>query len=285
MIRALAVAACVVVAPGVARAQAPDAGVDARETRVLTRAEGEPADASQREARQLFDEAVPLLEAGSFDAAREPLRRSLELFPNLPTAFNLAVALSHTGETHAAIALFDAILAGEYGPMSDAQRTDATAMLRQARRDLATLRIRAAGAPQIRIHIDGHHVGDVVGGAELAWRVDAGSHIVGASAAGHAEVEESVTLRRGQRRRLTLQLGEATLVPEPGDPSLHAQATALETEDDESSGVGAELALIIGGGAAVVAGIVVGVFLLTRETQTSPPVTDPVLPIVETLRW
>jgi hypothetical protein len=94
-----------------------------------------------------------------------------------------------------------------------------------------------------------------------------------------------VTLRRGQRRRLTLQLGEATLVPEPGDPSLHAQATALETEDDESSGVGAELALIIGGGAAVVAGIVVGVFLLTRETQTSPPVTDPVLPIVETLRW
>lgn len=240
--------------------------------------------AAREEARRLFDDAVPLLEARQFAEAVAPLRRSLELFPNLPTAFNLAVAMTHAGETQAAIALFEDILEATYGELSITQRADTITMLRGARADLATLRIRASGAPSIRIHIDGQHVGDVVGGAELAWTVDAGEHVVGASAEGFESIEQPVEVRRGQRRRVTLEIGELPGGSAARERSLLSASPTRREERVDDAGWDPAVALWIGAGAAVVAGVVVAVVLLS-DPGIADPVGDPVLPIVETLRF
>ena len=276
---ARAVALCTLLVPSIALAQDAGAGGEAFEA--------SSDDASLRaEARALFDQAVPLLEARQFADAVDPLRRSLELFPNLPTAFNLGVALSHVGQTQAAIDLFESILDGTYGALSDTQRADTSAMRRQARADLATLRVRASGAPAIRIDIDGQHVGDVVGGAELTWQIDAGEHLIGASADGFVPIEETVTLRRGQRRRVTLALGETTELS-TGDPDRatgHLDPIHERTPRD-TGGLSTSAALWIGGGLALAVVAVVAIAVIASTDQTADPVTDPVLPVVETLRF
>ena len=278
---ARALALSVLVAPSIALAQ--DAGVPNEPPAGATTDD----DALRAEARELFESAVPLLEERRFDEAVDPLRRSLELFPNLPTAFNLGVALAHVGETQAAIELFESILGGAHGELSDTQRADTAAMLRQARTELATLRIRASGAPAIRIDIDGQHVGDVVGGAELAWRLDAGEHTVAASADGFVPIEETVTLRRGQRRRVTLTLGETALAG-PGAHSSTDPPILGSTGDPApptTGGLSTTAALWIGAGAAIAIAAAVAIVVIANTDQTADPVTDPVLPIVETLSF
>lgn len=288
-----------------------------------------PSDA-QAEARRLFDEAVPMLEAGRFADARPKLERALELFPNLPTAFNLAVARRRSGATLAAIDLFETILAGRFGSLSSEQRTEAQSQAERARRELSTLRIRPRGARSISIAVDGETVGAVAGGGEIAWKVDAGEHVVRASADGHTESEERVTVRAGQThpveltiepaggRRGTLEVrsenpgdrveiegfgaerGQMRLRLRPGIYTVRvsgehgvrrqrAEVVAgrelrldLTTEErDEST----DLTIVwIGAGVALAAGITAAIILSIGENREAP-VTDPVLPIVDTLRF
>lgn len=292
MMRRLApvLALAAVLASSAARAQEPDASVAEPVEAVPAdgSADGPAAEDPRREeARQLFESALPLLEAQRFEEAQAPLRRSLELFPNLPTAFNLAVALRRSGDTNASIALFEEIAAGAHGELSEAQQGEVRAEIARARRDLATLRIRATGAERIRILIDGEHVGDVANRAELAWQVQAGEHVVGASAAGRSAVEERVTVRRGQRRRVELALEAGPGVASPAEAAAAGvRGGPLHPPEDPAVDEGeSSVPLWIGLGLAAAAAITVGVVLVATRDREADPVTDPVLPVVETLRF
>jgi hypothetical protein len=178
----------------------------------------------EREARRLFEEANAALESGRFSVARDLLRRSLDLAPNAASAFNLGVALRGTGETRAAVQVFEELLGGERGEISDGQRREVRRLLRETRAEIAALHIHVEGAETIEVRVDGERIGEAGDGETLTHQVDPGEHVVTATAPRRQTEERRVELERGGSRRLSLALQMSadarlgTLVVEAVDP-------------------------------------------------------------------
>ncbi len=172
------------------------------------------------DARALFDQGRTALTTGRFAEARDLFRRSLERVPKPGSAFNLAVALRGTGEATAAVATLDQLLSGAYGPLDKSQRSEAEALRTQARADVATLRIRITSAAPATVRVDGRATELPADGA---LSVDAGTHVVEASAPGHRTAEARVDVVRGATAELRLALtplavtGTLILEGEPDD--------------------------------------------------------------------
>jgi len=157
-------------------------------------------------ARALFGRATQALQAGRFAEARDLLRQSLALFPMAATAFNLAVALRGTGETLEATALFERLLGGEHGALTADRRAEIAELLRATRSEIATLRVEVEGARRVDVRVDGELVGTIDDGGRLRRRVDAGRHVVLASAEGMVTIEERVSVERGRVARVALRM-------------------------------------------------------------------------------
>lgn len=162
--------------------------------------------AQERDARELFRQADAALETGRFAEARDLLRRSLAITPNPASAFNLAVALRGTGETLASVAVFDALLEGEYGELSRAQRAETQRLRTETRAEIAVLHISATGASEIEIRVDGQRVGSIEAGGTLAHEVDPGARVVTASAPRRETDERRLELPRGGSLRVAFEL-------------------------------------------------------------------------------
>jgi serine/threonine protein kinase len=143
-----------------------------------------PAIAGEDEAlaRRWFDEGRHALSTGRFAEARDLFRQSLEKVPKVGSAFNLAVALRGTGESMAAVAVLDRLLAKELGPLQKAQREEAEALRRQTQAEIGVVLLRDPSPPNLNLKLDGIEVTPDPSGAIL---VDAGSHRIEASAPGH----------------------------------------------------------------------------------------------------
>ena len=262
MIRPAAIAAFATFAASLLAASSP---------RIANAQDPAPSDAGRaEEARSLFDSAVEEVRRGRFPSARDQFRRSLELLPTSSTAFNLAVALNGTGETVEAVALLEALLAGEYGELASAERSQVEELLERARADLAHLHVRVRGPERARVRIDGEEAGEATASAPLEVTLDAGRHVIDARAPGHELADAVVELGRGDRRESTL-----TLDPTPATPAPRP------TEDDstlwESPITWIVLGVVVLGGAAAV-------YLLTRD-RTADPVRDSVFGSAEVLRF
>lgn len=162
--------------------------------------------AGEADARRLFQEAAGALEGGRFAEARDLLRRSIELSPNVGSAFNLGVALRGTGEVRGAVRIFEALLEEEYGTISGTQVREVRRLLRQTRAEIAVLHIEGTGAEAIVIRVDGEQVAEVEDGESVAHEVDPGDHVVTAWAPRHGTEERRVHLDRGGSRRLQIGL-------------------------------------------------------------------------------
>ena len=248
---------------------------------------GATARADDRElARELFEQGTTALRDGRVEEGRDLLRESLELFPNLPTRFNLAVALRRAGDLLDAIELLEALAAGEHGRLSEEQHAEVARQLEQARSELPTLRVSVRGVPTASVRVDGQLAGSV-SGSTLDVPVDPGTHVVQASADGYEDASQTVSAGRGDRVAVVLR--PRAVVPSPEHVARAEQAAALEAErgaepaleasvDDEGPPWG-----WIAVGAAVLAGAVVGTVLLVGG-GTAEPVRDPVTGLAITLR-
>jgi hypothetical protein len=176
------------------------------------------------EARVLFEQANGALESGRFAEARDLLRRSLALSDNAASAFNLGVALRGTGETLAAASVFEALLEGGHGAISDAQKREVQRLLRETRAEIAVLHIHVEGADVIDVRVDGARIARAGDGETVSHDVDPGEHVVTVSASRRQTEERRVTLDRGGSRELglTLEMSEdarlGRLVVEAVDP-------------------------------------------------------------------
>lgn len=193
-----------------------------------------PAIAGEDEAlaRRWFDEGRHALSTGRFAEARDLFRQSLEKVPKVGSAFNLAVALRGTGESMAAVAVLDRLLAKELGPLQKAQREEAEALRRQTQAEIGVVVLRDPAPPNLNLKLDGIEVTPDPSGAIL---VDAGSHRIEASAPGHHPKEARVEVERGGRAEVELRL----------DPILRPTTGTLIVEADPE-----DLVRIIGAGEA-----------------------------------
>ncbi len=268
-------------------------------------------------ARALFEEANGATAAGRFADARDLYRRSLALQANPATAFNLAVALTRTGEFVEAVRRFDALLEGSLGALSRTQRREVRHLRAEAEDSVATLRLRLPPIDGLEVRVDGQR-------REGVARLDPGEHIVAITSPRHRPLEVEVALERGESRDLrpTLQLrpdltrGRLVVeAPEGGHLTLAGAGEAMGRLDLELEAGAYELTLVADGrsrqrevvveagttsryevrlapqrrwwlwaiGGVLVAGAVTTAIVLTRTEQ--PPREDPVYGTLTTLRF
>ncbi len=177
--------------------------------------------AQRDEARALFERALVAIQESRFGVARDLLRRSLASAPNTGSSFNLAIALRGTGELRAAVTAFEALLAGQHGSLSDAQRAQASALLASTRRELGQLSIDVTGAPVVEIRVDGELVGEAREGQRLDTAIDPGEHVLTASAPHRTPYEQRLVVATSARVEVRAELGATlagTLVVEAASP-------------------------------------------------------------------
>ncbi len=224
------------------------------------------------DARTLFEQANEATAQGRFADARDLYRRSLDLEGNPATAFNLAVALTRTGEFVEAVERFDALLEGEHGRISRAQQREVRNLRRDADRNVATLAVRLPPIDGLVVRVDGQRV-------EGTSRVDPGEHLVAIESPRHRPLEERVTLERGETHDFapTLQLrpdltrGRLVVdAPEGGHLSVAGGGEAMDHLDLELEAGTYELRLT-GGGGERVRDVVVEAGAISRYEITPAP--------------
>jgi hypothetical protein len=221
-------------------------------------------------ARELFERGTEAHRSRRFTEAITDLRASLSLYAHPGTAFNLANALRGAGRTSEAAEVFDALLDGRYGALSETELTEARALREATRSELATLRVSVRGPDAAEIRIDGNRVEDVEGG-EQSYLVDAGGHVVDARAEGFRPSDVRVEVASGEARDVALSL-DAIATRSSADPS------------DEGATLWAKpwlwiaLGVLVAGAAALTIGLVVA------NDNASGPFVDDELGVTGTLR-
>ncbi|MBI2896972.1 MAG: hypothetical protein HYY06_25670 [Deltaproteobacteria bacterium] len=227
------------------------------------------ADSREVEARRLFETATLALQTGRVAEARDLLRRSLALYPNAPTAFNLAVALRGTGETLESIELFDAILSGRHGPLGAEQAAEAARLRAETAREVAHVDVHASGAERIAIRVDGRPAASLPDGGRADIPVDAGAHELRASAPGRVPARHHVRIDRGARAAWNLNL--ALAAPDAAGAALQAR-----------NGGRSSPWLWVGLGGLLAGAVLAAAFVLASGGEAEP-VRDPIFGVVEAL--
>ena len=226
-----------------------------------------PGDASQETARAHFEAASAEAERGNYDVAAGLFRRSLDAFPQAVTAYNLSLVLESAQRPLQALELVEAILGGDYGPISGEGREDVHALRERAAAAVSTLRLSVAGVGAAQIQVDGSEF-TLRRDQTIGRRMNPGQYEV---VAVHAprRIVESVALDPGEIAELTLRF--------PAEPSSPAPAP--------ESGSPWPWILGLAGAVLVGAGVLVAVLLATSGTnETGPDVySDPVTGIAFTL--
>jgi hypothetical protein len=188
-------------------------------------------------AKTLFDDGSRAMQSGRFAEAVTALRASLDASPRSATAFNLAVALRGTGDSLAAIALFDALLAGKYGALDASKEQGVTELRDATKRDLATLSILVRGAPS-EVRIDGKDPTSLTEGMRVERRVNPGKHRVIVVATDRETADREVDLKPGATATLEIDL-RAARDERPGHLTVAcADTNATITIEGQGSGRG-----------------------------------------------
>jgi len=244
----------------------------------------ESAEDDATRARQLFEEGVAALHAEDLERAAIVFGQSLDLRPHVATAFNLAGALRDLGRQTAAVAVYDGLLEGSYGDLSEEQRAEVDEMRGVALAATAILEVRVEGADAAAVTVDDVPIGEARRGAPLAHRHDAGYRVVRARTDDGREAMRRLSLGAGATEAVELVLPSpvmAEVEPARSEPVLrHADEPRTEREMT-SGGVSAWVWVVAA--VAVVAATTIGVVLLADGE--GEPTVDPVLGHHYTLSW
>ncbi len=173
---------------------------------------GQPAiPDDQNEARSLFVDGNRAMDEGRFGEARDFFRRSLELHTSIATAFNLAVSLERTGELVSSVELLSDLIAGEFGTLSPAQRTEAVDFRDRTEPDIGVAQFAITGPPSAEARLDGELLGTVQRGRFLETEVDPGEHVIVITARGVQPVERRFVMERGETLELTIPIDASEL--------------------------------------------------------------------------
>ena len=197
-------------------------------------------------ARELFDQGTTAFAEGRYTDAIRDLRASLERFESKGTAFNLAGAYRGAGRTTEAVDVFDRLLAGAYGAMSEEELGQTRALRAETQGELGHIRLTVERPPIAEVRIDGERVEDTVSGVGN-YAVDAGAHVVQARAQGFEVSERRVRVQGGATRDLTLALDAI--------PELTLEPT---TELYEEPWLWVVVGLLVLGAAGLTVGLVLG---------------------------
>jgi hypothetical protein len=203
----------------------------------------------------LFDRGTADMDAGRLDTACPAIEQSYKLDPRPGTLFTLAECETKRGRFGAAAARYDDYLA-LYPTLSADKKAKQGDREKTARAQRAALSPRIAeltlvlppGAPRgTQVTCDG--IAIAPGAFGVPFPVDAGEHVATAQAPGGPVTSARITLGRGERKSVALEVKEVA----SGGSSSPAAPTPVAP-----AGAGPNKALIITGGAVTAAGVIVG---------------------------
>ncbi len=192
----------------------------------LAEAQSSPSDAHVAEARAAFNAGRAAYNAGNNEEAARQLRHSLELEPRAAAAFNLAVVESARGAFLETAQLAEALLAGTYGPLADAQREEVGALLAAAENQCARLEIIVSGREDAWLRIDGE---EQPFDGTTVLRLLQGTHRIETGADGVESQHTELALVNGERRTLRFRLASPPgmlVVTGPSDAALEIEGVA-----------------------------------------------------------
>lgn len=222
-------------------------------------------------ARALFQEGVELSDAGSWAAAIDRFRRALALRDSAVIAYNLGVALAHEGHPVEAAERFRRVVRDEEA--DDALRAEARAALEAAEATIAWVVTTWDGdAESATLRVDGAERPIALFGTGMP--VDPGAHEVMLVRDGNEIAIGSFTIAAGERTTLALTTLEIPVVaPAPvddvemlGDPSEGGASDAGGGTTDPVPFI----AIGVGAGVLVVAGVIVLAVVLTPLPEAMP---------------
>ena len=228
---------------------------------------------STAKADKLFNEAIPLMESGDFEAAARKLEASFELDPAFATAMNLAACYEKTGKVASAWRRYrTAARLAEKNGEGELQK-EANQAARGLKKDLPTLVIEVdastRGLEGLRVTRGDQPVTSSEFGTSIY--LDPGEYEIEAAAPGHEGFTTRVTAARGKSVTATIPALEATAEETPviepvGD-------TAAESD---ASGGGSSRRVIgwTGIGTGVVAMAVGAVFARSAHLKWNNTITE-----------
>lgn len=207
-------------------------------------------------ARALFHEGVERSDAGAWEDAVDRFRRALALRDSPIIAYNLGVALAHTGHPVEAAERFRRVVRDEEA--SEAARAEARHDLAEVEARIAWLVVDWSGdARSHALEVDHEPRPIELLGTEIP--LDPGAHEITVLRGERVVAVGTYTVTAGQHAHTTL---ETVAAPEPVDEEEVGPAPAAPTEPNEGEDPAPFIALGVGGGVLLVAGaIVLGVTL------------------------
>lgn len=199
------------------------------------------------EYRAVVSLAVGELNAGRYDEALAQFLRAHALQPSARTRRGIGLAAYALGDYVRACDALQASLADSRNPLTDAQRAESEALLRQAEQYVARLRV-ITSPPDATLTREGE---PLARDAEGWTRLNPGTHQLVASAPGYRDEARSVTLRAAQEEsiHLTLTASQAER-PEGVGPTV-TPATSAPPSSDGFPVTPAAISFAIAGAAAI----------------------------------
>jgi hypothetical protein len=221
-------------------------------------------------ARSLFEEGLTLADKADWPGAADRFGRAYAIKPTSGIAFNYASVLIELGRFVEASELLRMVARDPTA--SEELRRQSEEKLQQVQPRIAYLAVHVEGEPrdQARVDVDDAEWPRVAWG--VASPVDPGPHKVGVVVDGVEHSQESIQLAEGERREVTLQLGQ--VLPKVEDPTPATKPPpALPKEDrDGQKPLYKSWILWTGVGLAVAGGVVAAVLISGDRTTEGEPV-------------
>jgi hypothetical protein len=221
-------------------------------------------DSSAPAAQALFKEGRAFLQQGKFADACERLGRSDKLEPAVGTRLSLGECHEGLGQTASAWAAYN------QATSLAMQKGDARANIAKKRASglepkLAKITIRvAAKSPDLRVKRNGAPVDTAALDATIP--VDAGPQAISASEPGHKPWETTIDIDDGESK-------EIAIPPLEADPATQPIGDAPPAPSDDSRRTLA-LGLEVGGGIALVGGLVIGGLAISKWSSVEDTCPD-----------
>ena len=209
-------------------------------------------------ARELYQRAMRAAESERWDDARRDFERSYELAPRSATLLNLAVVNVRSGHLVTAVECYRRYLARATPDERAETGTRVEQQIATLESRLARVSLSAVGLEEGDVvQLDGVDISAAAMGLDLP--LDPGAHEATITRAGHACAARAFAVAEGER--LDVELVLACPVIEPVDADLPPPAPEDPTP---------WIILGVGGGAAVVAGLVAGILVATAPPPLGP---------------
>lgn len=183
--------------------------------------------------RSLIGRALEEWELGNWNEARAHFAQAHQLIPNARTLRAIGVAAFESRQYVDAVVHLEAALDDPRRPLTPIQRTDLQRILERARGYLA--RFELTMLPGTELLVDGHPA--VVRGEVLL--LDAGSHELVASLAGHQPQLRHIEATPGQEGKLNLEpIPEGQAEGQAASSTTSPHRTSTPTASDGSTGSG-----------------------------------------------